>query len=109
VAKIYHDEDADLGLIQASKVAIVGYGSQPHAHALNLRDSGVTVRVGLPIESQSRAKAKTAGVTVMIPSEAAAWADVVMILAPDVAPPEPYTREITPHLNRNADRHHAGA
>lgn len=61
MAKIYHDEDANLSLIQAKKVAIVGYGSQGHAHALNLRDSGVEVRVGLPIESQSRVKAKAEG------------------------------------------------
>jgi ketol-acid reductoisomerase len=98
MAKIYHDEDADLALIQAKKVAIVGYGSQGHAHALNLRDSGVEVRVGLPIESQSRAKAKAAGLVVTTPSEAGAWADVVMLLVPDTAQPEIYRREITPHL-----------
>ena len=98
MAKIYHDEDADLGLIQAKKVAIVGYGSQGHAHALNLRDSGVEVRVGLRIESHSRAKATAAGLVVMTPSEAADWADVIMILVPDTTQPELYKREITPHL-----------
>ncbi|MBZ5667101.1 MAG: ketol-acid reductoisomerase [Acidobacteriia bacterium] len=98
MAKIHHDEDANLGLIQAKRVAIVGYGSQGHAHALNLRDSGVEVQVGLPMESQSRAKAKAAGLVVTTPSEAAAWADVVMILVPDTAQPELYKREITPHL-----------
>jgi len=98
MAKIYHDEDADLGLILAKRVAIIGYGSQGHAHALNLRDSGVEVRVGLPVESQSRAKAKAAGLVVMTPSEAAAWADVVMILVPDTTQPELYKREIAPHL-----------
>ena len=98
MAKIYHDEDADLGLIQAKKVAIIGYGSQGHAHALNLRDSGVEVRVGLAKESQSRAKAKAAGLIVTTPSEAAAWADVVMILVPDTVQPELYKHEISPHL-----------
>jgi ketol-acid reductoisomerase len=98
MAKIYHDEDAHLGLIQAKKVAIIGYGSQGHAHALNLRDSGVEVQVALPTESQSRPKAKAAGLVVMTASEAAAWADVVMILVPDTAQPELYKREITPHL-----------
>jgi ketol-acid reductoisomerase len=98
MANIYHDEDADVGLIQARTVAIIGYGSQGHAHALNLKDSGVDVRVGLPIESRSRAKVKAAGLIVMTASEAAAWADVVMILVPDTAQPELYKREITPHL-----------
>jgi ketol-acid reductoisomerase len=98
MAKIYHDEDADPRLIQAKKVAIVGYGSQGHAHALNLRDSGVEVRVGLPEESRSCAKAKAAGLIVTTPSEAAAWADVGMILVPDTTQPELYKREISPHL-----------
>jgi len=98
MAEIYHDEDADPRLIRAKKVAIVGYGSQGHAHALNLRDSGVEVRVGLPTESQSRAKATSAGLVVTTPSEAAAWADVIMILVPDTTQPQLYKCQITPHL-----------
>jgi ketol-acid reductoisomerase len=98
MARIYHDEDVDLQLIRAKKVAIIGYGSQGHAHALNLRDSGVDVRVGLPTESQSRAKAKIAGMLVNTPSDAAAWADVIMILIPDTAQPEQYKSEIAPNL-----------
>jgi ketol-acid reductoisomerase len=83
VAEIYYDDDADLSLIQAKKVAVIGYGSQGHAHALNLRDSGVDVRVGLQEGSKSRAKAEDAGFTVGTPAEVAEWADVIVILAPD--------------------------
>jgi ketol-acid reductoisomerase len=79
-------------------VAIIGYGSQGHAHALNLRDSGVTVRVGLAAGSRSRAKAEAAGFVVGTPSEVAAWADLVMVLAPDTAQPAIYERELAPHL-----------
>ena len=82
MAKTYHDHDADLSLIQAKKVAIIGYGSQGHAHALNLKDSGVEVNVGLPATSQSIAKAQKAGLEVLTVAEAAKWADVIMILAP---------------------------
>ena len=74
MAKLYHDNDADLALIQAKKVAIIGYGSQGHAHALNLTDSGVQVRVGLPDTSKSKAKAESAGVKVVPVANAAAWA-----------------------------------
>jgi len=83
MATMYYDNDADLALIRGRKVAIIGYGSQGHAHALNLKDSGVSVRVGLPATSRSRAKAQAAGLTVGEVSEVAAWADVVMILVPD--------------------------
>ena len=82
--RVYYDRDADLGLIKGKKVAVVGYGSQGHAHALNLRDSGVAeVRVALRPGSGSVKKAEGAGLTVVEPSEAGAWADVVMILTPD--------------------------
>ena len=81
--RVYYDRDADLNLIKNKKVAIVGYGSQGHAHAANLRDSGVKeVRVALRPDSISVAKAKNAKFEVMTPAEAAAWADVIMILAP---------------------------
>jgi len=99
VAKLYHDNDADLALIQAKKVAIIGYGSQGHAHALNLTDSGVQVRVGLPDTSKSKAKAESAGVKVVPVADAAAWGDVIMILIPDTTQPEVYKRDIAPHLS----------
>ena len=98
MANLYYDKDADLSLVQGRKVAIIGYGSQGHAHALNLRDSGVSVVVGLPEGSASRAKAEKDGVTVKTPAEAAAWADVIMILAPDTRQPKLYKEAIEPHL-----------
>src|SRR4051794_34688036 len=94
---IYYDNDADLSLIRARKVAVIGYGSQGHAHALNLKDSGVQVRVGLAPQSKSRAKAESHGVTVVSPAEAAAWADVVMVLVPDTTAPSVYA-EMEPHM-----------
>jgi ketol-acid reductoisomerase len=96
---MYHDDSADLALIRTRKVAIIGYGSQGHAHALNLKDSGVEVRVGLPPTSESRAKAQAQGLTVTLIAEAASWADVVMILVPDTAQPEVYKHDIAPHLS----------
>jgi len=98
MAKLYYDQDADLALIQSKKVAVIGYGSQGHAHALNLKDSGVTVHVGLAEGSKSRAKAEAAGLTVTSVAEAAAWADVIMILAPDTKQPKIYRDSIAPHL-----------
>src|SRR6184192_4194454 len=98
MANLYYDDSADLALIQAKKVAIIGYGSQGHAHSLNLRDSGVQVRVGLPETSASRAKAEKEGLTVNTPAEAAAWADVIMILAPDTKQPKLYRDAIEPNL-----------
>ena len=98
MAKIYHDEDADLGLIRGKKVAIIGYGSQGHAHALNLKDSGVSVRVGLHEGSRSRAKAQAAGLTVTSVADAARWGDVIIILIPDTTQPEIYEKEIRAHL-----------
>jgi ketol-acid reductoisomerase len=99
MAKLYQDVDANLALVRAKKVAIIGYGSQGHAHALNLKDSGVEVRVGLPQTSQSRVKAKAAGLTVGSLAEAAAWADVIMLLVPDAAQPAVYLQDIRPHLS----------
>ncbi|HEC21663.1 MAG TPA: ketol-acid reductoisomerase [Chloroflexi bacterium] len=98
MATIYYDKDADLSLIRAKKVAIIGYGSQGHAHALNLRDSGVEVRVGLREGSKSRAKAEAEGLTVLPVAEAARWADVIMMLVPDTAAPAVYAEHIAPHL-----------
>ncbi|HNX30180.1 MAG TPA: ketol-acid reductoisomerase [Holophaga sp.] len=98
MATLFYDKDADLGLIQKKKVAVIGYGSQGHAHALNLKDSGVEVRVGLPPTSKSRARAEQAGLGVLTPGEAAAWADVVMILTPDTGQAALYEEAIAPHL-----------
>src|SRR5712664_307183 len=98
MANLYYDNSADLALIQGKKVAIIGYGSQGHAHALNLRDSGVSVRVGLQPGSASASKAQKEGLTVNTPAEAAAWADVIMILAPDTKQPKLYRDSIAPHL-----------
>jgi ketol-acid reductoisomerase len=95
---MYHEKDADVGLIRAKKVAIIGYGSQGHAHALSLKDSGVDVRVGLPASSESRAKAKASGLTVGTPAEVSAWADVIMVLVPDTVASEVYKKEIAPNL-----------
>jgi ketol-acid reductoisomerase len=95
---IYYDNDADLSIIQSKKVAIIGYGSQGHAHALNLKDSGVDVCVGLAEGSKSRAKAQAAGLAVKSVADAAAWADVIMILVPDTTTPKVYRESIAPHL-----------
>jgi ketol-acid reductoisomerase len=99
MAKTYYDHDADLMLIQAKKVAIIGYGSQGHAHSLNLKDSGVQVKVGLAANSKSIAKAQKAGLEVDTVAAATAWADVVMILTPDQSQAKLYTDEIAPHLS----------
>src|SRR5207342_1118790 len=98
MATMYYDDAADLALIQAKNVAIIGYGSQGHAHALNLKDSGVSVRVGLPATSRSRAKAQSAGLTVGDVAEVTNWADVVMILIPDTSQAKVYREEIEPNL-----------
>ncbi len=98
MATIYYDKDADLGLVKSKKVAIIGYGSQGHAHALNLKDSGVTVKVGLHAGSQSTAKAKAAGLDVVPVADAAAWADTVMILTPDTTQAAIYKKDIAPHM-----------
>ena len=83
MATMFYDKDADIELIRARKVAVIGYGSQGHAHALNLQDSGVDVVVGLQSGSKSAEKAKAAGLKVMSVAEASAWADVIMMLIPD--------------------------
>ena len=98
MAKMYYDDAADLALIRGKKVAVIGYGSQGHAHALNLRDSGVSVRVGLHAGSRSRDKAKEAGLTVADVAEVSKWADVVMILIPDTSAAKVYKEEIEPNL-----------
>jgi ketol-acid reductoisomerase len=98
MATIYYDKDADLSLIQSKNVAIIGYGSQGHAHALNLKDSGVNVVVGLADGSKSRQKAQAAGLEVKSVADAAKWADVIMILVPDTTAPKLYRDSIAPHL-----------
>jgi ketol-acid reductoisomerase len=98
MAKMYYDADADLSLIQGKKVAVIGYGSQGHAHALNLKDSGVSVRVGLPAASRSRAKAQAAGVEVGEVADVSKWADVIMVLVPDTTAAKLYTTAIEPNL-----------
>jgi len=95
---IYYDDDADLSIIQGRKVAVIGYGSQGHAHALSLRDSGVDVRIGLPEGSKSRAKAADEGLRVVTPAEAASEADLIMILAPDTKQRHIYSESIAPNL-----------
>jgi len=100
MTKTYHDQDADLSLIQAKKVAIIGYGSQGHAHSLNLKDSGVDVRVGLPATSRSIKKAKAAGLEVLSVADAAKWADVVMILAPDTSQAAIYNEQVAPFMGK---------
>jgi ketol-acid reductoisomerase len=99
VPEIFYDDDADLALVQGRKVAILGYGSQGHAHALNLRDSGVDVRVGLPEGSKSRAAAEAEGLRVVTPAEASAEADLIMVLAPDTVQRHLFTDDIEPNLN----------
>ena len=97
--RVYYDRDADVGLIKGKKVAIIGYGSQGHAHANNLKESGVTdVRVGLREGSPSAAKAEAADLPVMTPGEAAAWADVVMLLTPDELQAELYRDHLAPNM-----------
>ena len=98
MADIFYDADADLALIQGRKVAVIGYGSQGHAHALSLHDSGVDVRVGLPEGSKSKAKAEAEGLEVLTPAEASEWADLIMILAPDTAQRSLYAESVEPHL-----------
>ncbi|MGW1676669.1 ketol-acid reductoisomerase [Saccharopolyspora sp. NPDC002376] len=98
--EIFYDADADLGIVQGRKVAVIGYGSQGHAHALSLRDSGVDVRIGLPEGSKSRAKAEEEGLKVATPAEAAAEADLIMILAPDTKQREIYANDIAPNLKQ---------
>ena len=99
---IYYDKDADLSVIKSRKVAIIGYGSQGHAHSNNLNDSGVEVCVGLRPGSASAAKAEAAGLTVKGVEDAVDWADVVMILAPDEHQAALYRAQVAPHINDGA-------
>ena len=99
MAKVYYDQDATLGPLQDKKVAILGYGSQGHAHALNLRDSGIDVVIGLYEGSRSREKAKADGFDVLTPSEASKVADVIMFLVPDTVQPDLYERDVKPNLS----------
>jgi ketol-acid reductoisomerase len=96
--RVFYDDDADLGLLAERSVAVLGYGSQGHAHALSLRDSGVDVRVGLPEGSRSRAKAADEGLRVLTPAEAAAEADLIVMLVPDTAQRKVYEESVAPHL-----------
>src|SRR5881397_3506446 len=98
MANIFYDDDADLSVLDGRKVAVIGYGSQGHAHALSLRDSGVDVRVGLHEGSKSKAKAEEQGLRVVTPSEAAAEADVIMILVPDPIQAQVYEESIKGNL-----------
>jgi ketol-acid reductoisomerase len=98
VAQMFYDDDADLSVIQGKNVAVLGYGSQGHAHALSLRDSGVDVRVGLPEGSRSRAKAEAEGLRVLTPAEAVEESDVIVVLAPDPAQRKLYAEAIEPNI-----------
>ena len=98
MAEMFYDDDADLSVIQNRVVAVIGYGSQGHAHALSLRDSGVDVRVGLAEGSSSRAKAEAEGLRVVTPAEASAEADLIVILVPDHIQRTIYTADIEPNL-----------
>jgi ketol-acid reductoisomerase len=100
VATIYYEKDADLALLKKKKVAIIGYGSQGHAHALNCKDSGIDVRVGLAAGSKSKAKAEGAGLRVVSVAEASREADVIMVLIPDQTQKRVYDAEIAPALTK---------
>ncbi|WP_366555012.1 ketol-acid reductoisomerase [Aquibaculum sediminis] len=101
--RVYYDRDADVNLIKGKKVVVVGYGSQGHAHAMNLRDSGVAdVRIALRAGSATAAKAEGAGFTVMTPGEAAKWADVVMVLTPDELQADLYKDDLGPNMKEGA-------
>ena len=99
MATMFYDRDADISLIRGRKVAVIGYGSQGHAHALNLQDSGIQVVVGLQAGSKSAEKARASGLQVLGVGEASAWADVIMILIPDQHQARVYKAEIEPHLS----------
>ena len=98
MAQMFYDDDADLSVIQGKNVAVLGYGSQGHAHALSLRDSGVDVRVGLLEGSASRAKAEAEGLRVLTPAEAVEESDVIVVLAPDPAQRKLYAEAIEPNI-----------
>ncbi len=98
--RVYYDRDADINLIKEKKIVIIGYGSQGHAHALNLRDTGIkNIAIALRENSTSKTKAESAGFKVLNPSEASKWADILMMLTPDELQSEIYTNEIAPNIN----------
>src|SRR5207248_2928389 len=99
MAKVFYEKDADAGLIRGRKVAVLGYGSQGHAHALNLQDSGVDVRVGLREGSSSWVKAEEAGLRVVTTAQACKEADVIMVLLPDTEQARVYEQDIEPNLD----------
>jgi ketol-acid reductoisomerase len=101
-ATLYYDSDADSSLLQGKKIAVIGYGSQGHAHALNAHDSGMDVIIGLHEGSKSRAKAEADGLTVMTVADAVAAADVVMVLVPDTVQPKVYEESIAGNLKEGA-------
>ncbi|WP_456442241.1 ketol-acid reductoisomerase [Caldithrix abyssi] len=96
--RVYHDQDASLDVLKNQKLAVLGFGSQGHAHALNLKDSGMNVCVGLRKDSKSRSKAEAAGLAVKETAEAAQWADVIMVLLPDQTQKKVYEQDIAPNL-----------
>src|SRR6266852_1413708 len=98
MANIYYDADANLELIQGKRIAVIGYGNQGHAHALNMRDNGCNVVVGLPVKSKSREKAEAEGLQVMTPLAATEQADIIMILVPDEKHHEVFEHDILPGL-----------
>src|SRR5436309_5911909 len=98
MTEIFYDDDADLSLVTGRRIAVLGYGSQGHAHALSLRDSGADVRIGLPEGSKSRTAAEAEGLRVLTPYDACAEADLVMVLAPDTAQRGLYSEAIEPNL-----------
>ena len=98
--KVYYDRDADLSALQGRKIAVIGFGSQGHAHALNLRDSGIDVRVGLDPKSNSREKATKQGLKVLSTADAAREADIIMMLVPDEMGADIYAKEIAPALTK---------
>src|SRR6476660_226956 len=100
MAKMYYDADADLSLIRHKKVAVIGYGSQGHAHSLNLKDSGVHVKVGLSANSRSRAKAQAAGLEVGDVADVSKWADVIMVLVPDTTAAPAVYKDISPYMTK---------
>lgn len=102
MAQLYYDKDADLSLLEGKTIAVIGYGSQGHAHALNAKDSGMNVVVGLHASSKSRAKAEADGLKVLSVGEATAAADVIMVVTPDTAQAQIYEKEIGPNLKPGA-------